>query len=277
MAKVRDPYATIASLASRVALRLQKHELVIRAGPREGSLALSAAQDPDRLSQRTAQLAGNSLGSSLDHFRLHVDVVCAGRVHPFAWASVLRTAHETALVAGWLMDRDIEENERTGRAVGAQFNDYIERRKFENASQAQPPEGGALASERLDDMMQLAMRRGLAFETDKGRLAPAHPLPTIVSLFNKFETHTSSSGHRVPGEVYYRMYSSFAHGKQWALLISEMEPVLGDGPDSVPTAIAATASDELIVGLTALAFEATGRALDAFAAYHLPADGTNLS
>jgi hypothetical protein len=119
-------------------------------------------------------------------------------------------------------------------------------------------------------MMNLAMRRGLAFVTDKGKLAPKYPLPTSVSLFNEFATQTSISGHNMPGEVYYRIYSSFAHGKQWALLMSGMEVLPGDDPESSPVAMAATASDELVVGLTALASDATGRALDAFSTYHLP-------
>jgi hypothetical protein len=60
----------------------------------------------------------------------------------FAHMSLVRTAHESALLAYWLMDPGLDAVTRHARGIAAQRNDYVERDNFEKSvGRTTPPQG----------------------------------------------------------------------------------------------------------------------------------------
>ncbi len=95
----------------------------------------------------------------------------------------------------------------------AQRDDYDERREVAEAlggPQYEPP--AKSAADRLSDSMTEVAARGLTRLNKKNQLMLMTPLPSAVELFDKYEPVVNSRG-----SYRYRLYSDYAHGKQWAL------------------------------------------------------------
>ncbi len=258
-----DPYAQMDRLGVSIHLMHQRMASVIQNGPEPGSEAADALAEPDSLQARPFQLAGAFLASSLDHLVTNVNVIASRTIPAFSLMSLLRTAHETALNALWLVEASITVKERMERGVGAQFADYEERRKIENAMGRTNPEFGKLAIDRRRDFMNVADEHGMAKLLGSGELGPTCPLPSVVDLFNRYESGDELGGQQSRGEVWYRLYSAFAHGKQWHLL--------GAGQVRAKGTVAAIEADENLLLLTATrARSATERALSEFASHYGP-------
>ncbi|MEZ5412070.1 MAG: hypothetical protein R2761_28800 [Acidimicrobiales bacterium] len=222
-----DVYRAIDSLSSGIHLTKQRLDEVTRSGPAEGTTVAEAFRDRDSIEARVFQLAGVSLSSSLDHLFAHLIIVEARKIPAFGCMSLLRAAHETALVARWLVDPSIGSVEQCERAVGAQYADYNERDKLERSLGITAAAGGGkTAIDRRADFMGKAKAMGMTKVDRKGDTVPKRPLPTVVDLFNLYESEVVA-GKSLPGEVWYRLYSAFTHGKQWHILAASLARIDG--------------------------------------------------
>src|SRR5829696_7116127 len=107
-------------------------------------------------------LAATAMAAALDHLRAWRTLLKAGVMPSYAHMSLLRTAHESALLAYWLVEPGLDPDTRRARGIAAQRDDYEERRKFEaSAGVTTPPSEGKLAEGRLADLMKEARRLGL--------------------------------------------------------------------------------------------------------------------
>ena len=249
-------YSRILELGNTIVEADRRYTNLIRdAAAASGSRA--AAAMPDRLASMAYHLAAVNISVSLDHLRTVAIVVQAGRIPAYALTSLLRTGHECALVARWLTDEAITDEERVARGVGSQYSDLEERRKFETSTARPAPTVGKLASARIADLMNEAAARGFATTNKKGLLLPSTPQPNIVELFDRFE-----STELRPGSWLYRYYSGFAHGKQWATTLGAKRASPSD-EHGHSTALL-EASDQALVMLMELATGAAVRAVSDF-------------
>jgi hypothetical protein len=142
----------------------------------------------------------------------------AGEVPTYAHFSLLRTAHESALIALWLLEPGLSADERRARGIAAQWTDYEEKRKLQEdmAVTAVPPPAQT-AARRQADLLKLAKQQGLTQPNRKGRDVLVKPMPSAVELFTQFEPMRKDS--KAKGSYLYRFYSGYAHAKQWALTL----------------------------------------------------------
>jgi hypothetical protein len=142
----------------------------------------------------------------------------------YAHRSLIRTAHESALLAYWLVEPGIDSATglaRTPCLLGlvspssvavaiARAYDY-EERKFEESigAKARPAK-------------QVQARQG-----QTGRLGTQDPLPGMLELFDRF---VSTGTGAAKGQWYYRMYSGYAHAKSWAMVLGARQAAPSTAP-----------------------------------------------
>lgn len=225
----------------------------------------------DELGACAFHIASTSLASALDHLTTMKRVFETALLPPYALYALARSAHEGALVAEWLMEPRLAIDDHFARSVGAQFDDYGERSKLEQAANIRPKGSAELAVTRRAQFMAKAHARGLARPNAKsGELEPTRPLLGITNLFDRFESHDRTlpdgSVVKVSGSVLFRAYSAFAHGKQWANLLGRLEPVTA--PDANRHQIAVVIGSDAILERAYVAPTAAARrALDAIGVY----------
>ncbi|MCW6004616.1 hypothetical protein K1W54_08470 [Micromonospora sp. CPCC 205371] len=199
--------------------------------------------------------------AALDHIRAWRALLRAGEVPTYAHISLLRTAHEAALLAYWLSEPSIDADTRLARGVAAQAADYDERRKFEQASNMPAPPTGKLAAERLADLMDAAQDAGLVRLDRTGKRILSINIPATVELFDLYERAQPGT----KAQYLYRLYSGYAHAKQWAVMLWAQQQAPFD--DRGRTIAKTEASDLLAVLATQRAITAAGRALTALEQY----------
>jgi hypothetical protein len=198
--------------------------------------------------------------AALDHLQTWRSLLQAREMPTYAHMTVLRTAHESALFAYWLTEPGIDSDIRRGRGVAAQREDFDERRRFEDArglKKVKPP--AKLAKDRLTDLMTMAATVGLVKRGKKGNKILTVPLPGTVELFDLYEPAIGPVGQ--PQSVY-RLYSGYAHAKQWALALGA-EPLTVY--DSSGRGLAMVQGiDDIAIDTTRRAVAATERAMAAY-------------
>ncbi|TCN39805.1 hypothetical protein EV644_103109 [Kribbella orskensis] len=225
--------------------------------PAAGSVA--SADLTDKLHAYAHDHAAMSLRASVDHLMAWRTLLRAGEIPIYAHLSLLRTAHEAALMAYWLAEPAIDARSRLGRGVAAQAADYDERRKLEDAiglTVVAPP--AKLAVDRLSDLMKAADGLGLVCLNKKGQQVLAVGLPATVELFDLYE----SVERGAKAQSLYRFYSGYAHAKQWALSrgAQPQAPL-----DHLGRTVARIEGSALVaVGATRRAVEALDRATTAY-------------
>ena len=246
------------SMDSGVALTLLSwHHLPLAARPPPNSRTSSAPTDEPQ--------AATALRAALDHLRAWRTLVNAGEVPTYAHLSLIRTAHEAAFVALWLADPAINSDTRRTRGIAAQADDYDERRKAEEAiglTVARPP--SRLAADRLADLMSAADSLGLVRKNRRGQPILTVTLPPAVELFDLYESVSAPAR----GQVFYRVYSAYAHAKQWALSMGARPQALYDA--SGRTIALTEGNDVLMVAATQRAVRAVDRALSAYETLRQP-------
>lgn len=206
-------------------------------------------------------LAAVSLRSAIDHLLAWRLLLQAGVVPAFAHMSLLRTANESALLARWLTDPGIDPFERHARGVAAQVEDYDERRKFEEAVGATappPPSRAKLAKERLTALMAEASQLGMTKTNKRGDPVLKTTVPGIVELFDLYVP----TGTAAKGQAFYRLYSGYAHGKQWATALG-IEQVSAIDASGRSIAVA-KGQDRMAVIATQMALDGLTAGVDAF-------------
>ncbi|MBM0256483.1 hypothetical protein [Micromonospora sp. 4G55] len=209
--------------------------------------------------------AATALRAAIDHLQAWRALLAAGYMPAYAHFSLLRTVHESALFAYWLTEPSCSAEDRRARGVAAQAADFEERRKLEESigrTEVTPP--AKLAIDRLKDLMLEATNAGLTTANRKGQEVLSVPVPATVELFDRYE----QVGEGVRAQFIYRLYSGYAHAKQWALTLGAKQQApfdesgrslaLVDGSEA--TALAATRRAIGIIGCALLAFEDLRRA-----------------
>ena len=237
---------------SRIDAIRRRFDVVAVTQPAEGSVA--TAERADKLRGYAYDHAAMALAAAMDHVQAWRSLLQgAGEMPAFGHLTLLRTVHESALLAFWLTEPGIDPDLRRARGVAAQWDDLDERRKFEEAMGSitfVPP--GKSAADRLSDLMAMADKAGLTKLDKKGDkiLAIAKP-PGTVELFDLYEPAV-----RPPAkpQAFYRLWSGYAHGKQWAQgLVAEPRTVYDSSGHSLA----------LVQGSDGMAIEATRRAVAA--------------
>jgi hypothetical protein len=182
--------------------------------PAEGSVAARDLADVERAYAHDH--AHGCIGAALDHIGTWRFVFVEAKTMPlYGHMSLLRTAHEAALLAEWLMDPAIDDDTRRARGVAVQLADFEERRRFEECTGGpRMPLKGKNAAGRIADLMAQAARLGLTKANKKGQTVLAIAVPATVELFDLYE-EVSIPGWK--GQAIYRLESGYAHAKQWAL------------------------------------------------------------
>ncbi|WP_373069263.1 hypothetical protein [Gemmatimonas sp.] len=220
----------------------------------------------DIVGERAYQIASAHVASALDHLSLMRSVMIAGQLPPYSLFSLARTAYESAVQALWLMDPDLDDDQQLARAVGAQFAEYNEREKAENDMGLQPAPGSHTAAQRRATYMTNAVAKGLTKLAANGDVVPLEAIPATYDLFHKYGTvsHVDGNGNdvTVSGGTKYRLFSAFAHGKQWANMLITMQPT-----ETLPVGgvlAHVEASDELLVIAYSEPVDVLERALDGY-------------
>jgi hypothetical protein len=236
---------------------LARMRAVTTTDPAPGSVAAR------ELANKTAAYAHDftaaGINAAVDHLLAWRNLISAGFMPTFAHMSLIRTAHESALLAYWLVEPGIDAATRHARGIAAQADDYDERRKFEQSgSRTTKPAQGKLAAERLADLMTEADRLGLRHLNKKGELVLKTPMPGAVELFDLYEAAPVG----VKPQWRYRLYSGYAHAKQWALLLGgqQVAPFNSAGR----TIALVQGEDRIAVHCTHVCVNAVDRAVDAY-------------
>lgn len=224
--------------------------------------SIAAMERSDRLRAYGYDLAAMLLGSAIDHLRAWRMLIYGRLIPIYAHFSLLRTAHETAHAALWLVEPGISSDERLARGVAGQFADYEERRKAEADTgivQAPPAKS---AAQRQADLIGNAKSIGLTRPDKNGKDALPTRVPTTVELFERFEPVRPG----VKGSFVYRVLSGFAHGKQWAGMFGALQATPLNASNR---ALAITSSNDMMaMASTVRAVNAVDRALQAYEALH---------
>ncbi len=216
-----------------------REQAIVRADQKEpGSLADVDGRHP--LGRYVWELAPALLGAAGNHLETWRHLVAKAKYHP-AWAhmSLLRVALETSCLARWLLDPTKETATRVQRGVAAQLADYQERATWESTSGADklPRRKGRTGAERV---AELTAARDAA-------MIPSLRVMSYVDLCDHYAVAGSLGGAAV-----YRLASAFAHGKQWTLLLADVE-VPTDGRVDEPGPREITSSDTVSVLATTCA------------------------
>lgn len=179
----------------------------------------------------------------------------------YAHFSLIRTAHESAWLAYSLVEPGMTRHTRLARGVAAQRDDLYERSRVEQTMGSPtfaPPAKSAI--DRLADLLDTAEEAGLTTLDKREKRILRSPLPSSVELFDQYEPVKEAKGSYL-----YRLYSGYAHGKQWALtqgaIASEIATPSG-------TKIASVTSDpQRAVAATQRAVNAMEAAINAFVAH----------
>jgi hypothetical protein len=228
---------------------------------RPGSVYSLEIEDPHRAYSH--DLARSALIGALDHIRTWKSVFESGLLPAYAHWSIIRSAHEMALVAYWLVEPGINPDERRARGIAAQLVDYDERRKVEKdfgIKSIQSP--GKSAHDRYSNLFGVARGYGLTKGDRKGQDVLTSPMPNTVDLFCRYE----DMGSGVKGSGMYRLQSGYAHGKQWAHMIGAQSAGPGGAPGRF---VARIATDDVSTFVaTARVMSAVARAVEAMELLH---------
>lgn len=234
----------------------QRQGEIVRQGPVPGSRA--ARDGRTALGRMAWDLAAPAGAIGLDHLLAWRTLRLKAMNQPlFAHVTLLRGAIEGAAIVRWLCDPGVDSVERMRRAAGLQLADYDQRLRFERrlASQLNKPTGRArTAAQRIDTLEGLLRKRK----------AKPIAMPSATDLFARYALVADDEG--LAGEGLYRLISSLAHAKQWALLgLTQRE---GTEPqDGGRYAVQMSASPRLAFGLTAVAMHVATDAMGDFEWY----------
>ncbi len=238
----------------------RRFQVVVLSPPAAGSAA--SAEMADKLRAYAYDQAGMAIAAALDHLQAWRSLLQgAGEMPTYAHMTLLRTAHESALLAYWLTQPGIGTDTRRNRGVAAKAEDYEERRRFEDARGiAQVPPPAKLARERLSDLIAMAAKAGLVKVNTKGKEVLTVVLPATVELFDLYEPMDELALGRP--QAHYRLCSGYAHAKQWALAQGAASVTAYDSSGRGLAVVQGV--DSIAIDATQLAVAATERAVAAY-------------
>jgi hypothetical protein len=225
--------------------------------PVPGSAA--AAELADKSQAYAYNVAATAIQNAIDHLRAWRQPLRTGLMPMYAHMSLVRTAYESALVAYWLLEPGIDADTRHARGFGARFDDYEEKRRFEQSiAMTTPPAEGKLAVDRLGDLMNAADELGFTKLDKNGKRVLRIRVPGTVELFDQYEPVAAPA----KGQWRYRLYSGYAHAMSWTLTLGaeQMAPFDAAGQ----TIALAQTPDSMTVDATQGCVAALERAIGAY-------------
>ncbi len=134
---------------ARIDMLRRRYDVAVLTPPAEGS---AAKEDmADRLRAYGYDQAAAAMAAALDHLTAWWRLLEAGVMPTYAHMTLLRTAHESALLAYWLFDPAIDRNLRLARGVAAR------RRTMKS---------GASTKRRLDSPLRRGQRKRSLLRSD---------------------------------------------------------------------------------------------------------------
>jgi hypothetical protein len=199
--------------------------------------------------------AAQSLASAIDHltaWRLLVE----GRLVPIqAQTTLMRAAIEGSVRCRWLVDATIDSKTRVARGYATRRDDQIQRRRFEESR-----EGLADDEERVRPVEATA-------RTAAERLAELEAWRSAANIPMVGFTDTTALVRAYGLERWFRLASGAAHGKEWALNASTIQP----SPDAADRPGVGhgrvSLNDDVTLALTTTSLRAVAAAVATFEAY----------
>jgi len=127
-------------------------------------------------------------------------------VLPFALYTTIRSVLETASICIWLLDEDINLNERISRSYAFRCRGLEQQKIWAVATKNQ--DIIKHAEKRYIVAMQQAKKMGITKKNKKGEDA----------LINKMPSFTDMVSDQIHQEVVYRLLSAMTHANHWALI-----------------------------------------------------------
>lgn len=243
----QDPHITaqlVRHLAEVEPLR-ERYGVLIRKEPAPGSPASADLAGPRYVADLPWVLSTQAWVVASDHALTWHALLTEAHAQPMrAHGTLLRGVIENAVITRYLVDPAADQGERFRRAAAFQLLDHRERAKFERSTgidtvAARPP--AKHAADRAKDLIAEMHRLGIA------KVEP----PKYTTLCGRYSA----------GEWIYQLLSAFAHGKPWALMVSELSEVV-DVPDRPwSRGGLVTANDTLSLSATVHAMKALKEAL----------------
>jgi hypothetical protein len=130
----------------------------------------------------------------------------------FSHYTLARAAYESSLLTLWLLDPEVDSNERIGRGYAAQVRSLEDMRKFQSdAGMTGEAANAPLLHERL---FAAARAAGYVKRNATGEEVLTVPPPNMVDLFNRYDRQTVAG---MPAWLY-RILSGHAHGREWVMM-----------------------------------------------------------
>lgn len=223
----------------------------IQAEPAAGSLAAADEALPD--ARLVTIYAGQALTMAIDHLSAWRLLINGPEVPIRAHLTLLRAALEGAVRCRWHVDPTVDSGTRVGRGFAERRDDQRERRNFETSAEGgtKPATRGMTGAQRLaalDDPAAVAEREAAGVRSVA--YAGTTSLMTAYGL-----------------EPWFRLASGLAHGKEWTLAATRLEPTPGQPPGSKLRSGVFSASETVAVAMTTVALDAIGQALGELEAY----------
>jgi hypothetical protein len=238
----------LATAFARIEPLNARTEALARMDPLPGSLAAGDITVPH--ARFVLINAGRALAFAIDHLRAWAAIAHGGVMPIFAPMTLLRSSLESASLARWLVEPAIDARTRVARGVAYQLQDHEERNRFEAAGEILAPPGGKSAKARKDDLLTARERDGL----------PVVEVERPTSLARRY-----GPPGRADRSWLYRLASAFTHGREWALLATN----LGEG-ESAGEGIGRgylSANEVMVAGATTLTVSQVERAIEAVESY----------
>lgn len=179
--------------------------------------------DPSPGSQAAIERAGYSRpeslytvsamgGMLLESVGEHVTVLVRAMtepITPFACWTCVRSMLESASIAAWLFDPEVDAQQRVSRAYAHRYEGLEEQVKFGRAANVPPDELRQL-EELLDKLEQDAVSLGFPVIRDRNgrRIGIAERMPSATDIIRAV----------LDDECAYRMLSAVAHAHTWAMI-----------------------------------------------------------
>ena len=178
--------------------------------------------------------ASAALVGALDHLLTWHQIVAGDLkrfpLPVFSHYTLARAAYEPALLTLWLLDPEVESDERIGRGYAAQLRSLEDMRKFQ--SDAGMTGEAANATSLYERLFADARAAGYVKPNTKGKEVLTVGVPSMVDLFNRYDQQTVAG---LPAWLY-RFLSGYAHGREWVMLHGASEANV-EGFDTTMTMI----------------------------------------
>ena len=203
-----DPVAvtreTLAALARNTASFIQHHE---RPDPAEGSVVGDELADVSRpeLLLPARLIAGLLVESGWEHLSAFVRTT-AEPVETIACLTCVRSLLEPCALAVWLLDPEIDAQERTARVFAVRYEGMVQQAKWGRALGGMDERA---LSDRTDVVEQDALDLGYAAVRNNSgkRIGIAQIMPSATELIRT----------ELGEEAVYRLLSAVSHGHSWAI------------------------------------------------------------